>query len=212
MVVLRQSIKLREHFKNPGISFLVKFIFFFLFLYVGTQFIIGLCAEGGWYSPFIAKHLNYIAWLRKSILHGGRIAASIIGLKTIVRPPFLLQLINGPAVKMVYSCIGVGIMSFWAAFVLANAAGFLKKLLWTVAGLTLIWFINCWRIAILLYTLAKNGNINKFAEHHNLFNAICYLVVFIMMYFFTRKPTTKRTLSPNSKGTVDTSKPSIEKM
>lgn len=189
--------------KNPGISFLVKFILFFIFFYVGTQVVIGLSADVGWYSPFIAKHFNYVAWLRKSILHGGQVAASIIGLKTIVRPPFLLQLINGPAVKMVYSCIGVGVMSFWAAFVLANAASFFKKLLWALGGLTLIWFINCWRIAFLLYTLAKNGNINKFAEHHTLFNAISYLVIFIMMYLFTRKKLVKRVEKDSTVATIN---------
>ena len=190
---------MQELFKNPGISFLVKFILFFIIFYAGTQLVIGLCADVGWYSPFIAKYFNYIAWLRTSILYGGHVAANIIGLKTIIRPPFLLQIVNGPAIKMVYSCIGVGIMSFWAAFVLANQAGFLKKVLWTLGGLTLIWFINCWRVAILLYTLEKNGNINKFAEHHNLFNAICYVVVFIMMYFFTRKPAASRQITVSDK-------------
>ena len=185
--------------QNPGISFLIKFILLFAFFYVGTQVVIGLCAEVGWYSPFIAKHANYIAWLRGAILKGGHIAASLIGLNTIIRPPFVLQLVGGPAVKMVYSCIGVGVMSIWVAFVLANKASIIKKLLWTLGGLLTIWFINSWRIALLLYTLHQNGNINKFAEHHTFFNTISYIIILALMYFFTRKnPLQSETSTKNS--------------
>lgn len=172
---------------NPGILFIIKFLFLFAGFYFFNQFYIGFVAPGGYYSPFLHTYLNYVDWLRSSILYGGNLVAHVIGLKTAVVPPFLLRIVGGPGVKMVYTCIGFGVLSFWAAFVLANEGSWKKKLLWTFGGLFGIWFINCWRVALLLFTLKDQGNINRFAEHHTLFNIAAYTLIFIMMYFYTRK-------------------------
>lgn len=172
---------------NPGILFIGKFLFLFAFFYFFTYYYIGFVAPGGYYSPYLHEYANYIDWLRSSILHGANILCHLFGLNTNVKAPFLLKITNGPGVRMVYSCIGYGVMSFWAAFVIANDGSIKKKLLWLFGGLLGIWIINCLRVALLLITLKKQGNINKFAEHHTMFNIAAYTLIFVLMYFLTLK-------------------------
>lgn len=87
---------------------------------------------------------------------------------------------------MVYSCLGIGIFSFWGAFIIANEGTALNKLKWVLIGTLTIWLINVGRIVLLL--LAHNNkwvspiNIN----HHTMFNIVAYGAIFLLMYAFDR--------------------------
>jgi exosortase/archaeosortase family protein len=172
---------------NPGLLFIGKFLSLFALFYFFTYYYIGVVAPGGYYSPFLHDYANYVDWLRSSILHGANTVCHLFDLNTNVKAPFLLRVENGPGVRMVYTCIGYGVMSFWAAFVIANDGSLKKKLLWLLGGLWGIWLINCFRVALLLITLEKQGDINKFAEHHTMFNTIAYSFIFAIIYLFARK-------------------------
>ncbi len=175
-------------FTNPGIRFIVVFLSLFLIFNYGTQFWEGVCAPGGAiYSPFFEKYANYIGWLRSLILWGSHFVASAMGMDTIVIQPYFLRIVNGSGVQMVYSCIGIGVMSFWAAFIIANNGKLLNKLVWAFGGLFAIYLINCFRVAILLKIAAQKGNINSFGEHHTVFNVVAYGLVFGLMYWYGRK-------------------------
>ncbi len=106
--------------KNPGIRFIIKFLPLFFLFYFFHVFYIGITAPGGYYSPFLDQYLDYTSWLRKTLLHGGNVIARIIGLDTFVEEPYNLTIKGGRSVRMVHSCLGYGVLSFWASLVIGN--------------------------------------------------------------------------------------------
>src|SRR5450759_2374683 len=124
------------------IFFIIKFIGIFCIFYFGTVAVIGLSVPQGYYSPFVAHYLNYIDWLRTSLLLTSKGLLSLLGYQTYIADKYDLIMKNGIGIRMVYSCIGYGVMSFWAAFVLANKGSWIKKLKWLLAGWLAIWIIN----------------------------------------------------------------------
>lgn len=96
----------------------------------------------------------------------------------------LLQ--SGQSVRMVYSCIGYGVMSFWAAFVVANRGCWQKKVVWVAGGLLALWVVNVLRIALLLLAARKNWRFPFGWDHHTWFNVVAYAFVFGMIFFYDR--------------------------
>jgi exosortase/archaeosortase family protein len=179
--------------KNPGFIFIVKFLVLFLGFHYFNEFFIGITAPGGLYVPFLDHHLNYVAWLRHSILYGAKLVCGIFGYDTYIDGPYHLRSVTGHGVQMVYSCIGLGIKSFWAGFVLAHAIPWKKKIIWTLIGLVVIWVINCFRVAIILIATVNDKNINRFMEHHDFFNLVAYIFIFILVIIFLRKQGLQKT-------------------
>jgi len=173
--------------KNPGFIFIVKFLILFLGFHYFNEFFIGVTAPGGLYSPFLEHHLNYVAWLRSAVLHGADFICDTLGYKTYVQNTYFLRSVTGHGVRMVYSCIGLGIMSFWAGFVLAHTNPWKKKVFWTLLGLLVIFIINCFRVAIILIATVNDRNINHFMEHHDFFNLVAYLCILVLIIVFLRK-------------------------
>jgi exosortase/archaeosortase family protein len=93
---------------------------------------------------------------------------------------------SGVGVRMVYSCIGYGVMSFWAAFVFANKGSWQKKTGWILGGLTALWIINILRVGLLLLATHKHWPIPFSWDHHTWFNIFAYALIFIMIYFYDR--------------------------
>lgn len=178
--------------KNPETLFLIKLFLFFSLFYFGTQFWIGITTKGNYYIAFCDEYLNYVKWLRVSILKAAGIICYCFGFETNIENTISLRVINGYKVNMVYSCIGVGILSSWAAFALAYAAPAKRKIVWLLSGLFTIWFINAVRIAILLMLLNKTRNTKGFSHHHTIFNIIAYSIVILFIYFYTKEKNIKQ--------------------
>ncbi|MEO7766995.1 MAG: hypothetical protein ABIS01_06195 [Ferruginibacter sp.] len=172
--------------KNSVLVYCAKFIGAFCILYFGTMAIIGLAAPGDYYSAFIHDYLDYPALLRKSLLHGAKISLSFFGYDTYILDTYYLRVAGGRGIRLVYSCLGTGVMSFWTAFVIANRGSGKKKLAWIFAGLILIWMINIIRIALLLVATNKNWPIPFHIDSHTLFNIIAYGAILIMIFLFDR--------------------------
>lgn len=169
------------------VTYFVRFILLFLALYYFNVLYIGIVDwRGSVYSPFLDKNLNYIEWLRNSILYTSNMIAHILGLKSYVSLPFRVKIFQGPYVETVYACLGLGIMSFWVAFVSAHQADWKRKALWIAIGTFSIWFINCWRIALLLLALQYRKAINGYFNHHTLFNIVAYLLIAFLVYLHAK--------------------------
>lgn len=174
--------------KHAEISFFIKLIIFYCMLYYGTVFCIGICAPGNLYSPFAEKYLNYIKWLRESITHTASFFGNLLGYEVITPNSYKIKVVNGGGVNIVYECVGYGVMSVWAAFALAYPTHTKRKLKWLFGGLLAIWFINVIRILALLLAVNQKTkiDINKFGEHHDVFNYVAYSLIIIMIYFYTK--------------------------
>ncbi len=88
---------------------------------------------------------------------------------------------------MAAACAGLGIMSFWTAFIVAQNTCWRKKVAWCVAGILSIWIINCCRIALLFVALQSKWHVNKFMDHHELFNLCAYAIIIIMMFLYNKE-------------------------
>lgn len=173
--------------KNNLVKYIAKFLLAFLLLYFGTIAWIGLTVPGGFYSSFVENYLNYPAWLRASILAGSTIVLNLFGHQTYQPDAYILRIENGDGIRMVYSCIGYGVMSFWTAFVFANNGSWKRKLKWIFGGLISLWFINIMRVSLLLVINNKHKSMPLGIDHHTWFNIAAYLLIFVMIYFYDRE-------------------------
>ena len=172
---------------NYFIIYLIKFISIFCFLYFGTMAVIGLVSPGGvYYFSFLDKYFNYISWLRSSLLFAVKQLFSFINIAVYNRDKYTITILNGSSVHIVYSCLGYGVMSFWAAFVLANDGTIFKKISWLFLGLFVIWVINVFRLFLFLLAHNNKWSIPFGLDHHTLFTVFAYCGIFIMIYFFDK--------------------------
>ena len=168
------------------VSYLVKFIFSFCILYFGTVAFIGLVSPRGYYLPFLDHYVNYIAWLRASLLYAVSQLVSLTGAQTFDSNIYSIGIKNGSSIHIVYSCLGYGIMSFWTAFIVANTGDWKRKTSWIVSGILLIWCINVLRLFLLLISNNNKWKVPFKIDHHTLFNIMAYGCIFILIYFFDK--------------------------
>jgi exosortase/archaeosortase family protein len=168
------------------LRYLLKFILSFCFLYYGTKAIIGLASPGGYYSSFISEYLNYVKWFRYALLYAANALLSVFGYKVFVQNMYTIRMYNGVGVHLVYSCLGIGVMSFWVAFIFANKANWQKKIAWILGGWMAFFLINVIRIALLLLSANKREANTLNLDNHTLFNIAAYLLVFVMIWLFDR--------------------------
>lgn len=172
--------------KYPEAFFIVKLLIIFSFLYFGTEFWIGITAKGGLYSPFCDRYLNYVKWLRIFLLKGASFICFLFGYKTTIVDTISLKIIGGSQVNMVYSCVGYGLLSSWAAFIIAFPSKRKRKIIWLLAGVAAICLVNIIRVAGLLMLVNKTKNTAQFGYHHEIFNAVAYSVIILFIYFYTK--------------------------
>ncbi len=159
----------------------------FLFCYYVTIAVIGLSAPGGMYNEFVAKYLNYVDWIRSSLLGGTKILLNLLGTETYFNNKYNIRQVNGRGIVIVYQCVGYGIMSFWTAFIVALHGTFKKKFLWWLLGIILFWLINVLRLSLLLIATNKNWNFPFGWDHHTWFGIVAYSVMLYMIFLFDKK-------------------------
>jgi exosortase/archaeosortase family protein len=172
--------------KYVDIRFFLKFIVTFSVLFFFHQFFIGISTPGNYYNPFIDQHLNYVKWIISGVLHLSNGLAHLMGLASFVNGNYMV-IENGASIDMGWACAGLGIMSFWIAFVTAHTIGWKKKLAWCLAGITAIVLLNCLRISLLLYALQHNWKESLYASHHDMFNYASFILIFLLAIVFIRK-------------------------
>ena len=173
--------------KNSYAFFLITFFALFALFYFFNVAYIGITSPENFYSSFLDEYFNYIDWLRELILQTSNQIVRLAGFRSEIYGEYRLGIKDGPAVSMVYSCIGYGIMSLWTAFVIAHKGRVKEKILWIFIGCISILIINCFRVSLLLIALIKKWNVNGWLEHHTLFNLISYMLIFLLIYLYTNK-------------------------
>jgi len=166
--------------------YLLKFLGCFCLLYYGTKALIGLTIPGGYYSYYAANYLDYISVLRQSLLYGAKVFLLLFGYHSNVENTFYLRMVNGRSIHMVYSCLGYGISSFWAAFIFANTGSLQKKIVWILSGVICIWSINVIRVSMLLLAVNNNWQFSLGLGHHTWFNIAAYGFIFLGIYFYDK--------------------------
>jgi len=175
------TIKLAQTF-----SFVAKFLLLFCLFYFGTILVISLAAPGGLYSQFVHDYLDYVSWLKISYEKGASWIAGLFGYTTSEEDGFLIRVIGGRGVIVAYDCVGYGVMSFWAAFVISYPGKKKSRLIWLVLGLFILWLINTTRIGLFLVAINKKWDMPLGFDHHTWFNIFAYGAIFMMMYFYDK--------------------------
>lgn len=170
--------------KQTFLRFVLVFAFVFFICYYGALFITGLAIQGGMYSPIVEKYFNLAAWLRTSLIIGTKLFVSFFNIETVRTDEYVLRIPNANGIRIVYSCLGFGVMAFWTAYIVATAAKMLQKIRWLFIGLLLIWIINVVRISMVLVAGYKGWKFPLGFDHHTWFNIIAYLAIFLMMFLF----------------------------
>ena len=172
--------------KYPFIQFMLVFAVVFLFCYYGALFITGLTVQGGMHSSFVEKYFDVASWLRTSLIVGTKLFVAFFDIDTVRSNDYVLRVPGANGIRIVYSCLGFGVMSFWTAYIVATAAEKTKKIIWLFIGLMLIWILNVVRISMVLIAGNKGWKFPLRLDHHTWFNIIAYLALFMMMFLFEK--------------------------
>lgn len=183
-----------------NIPYTVRFILLFLSFYFGTKMMIGLAAPGGLHFSFIEHYLDYVTWLRMSLLYGSKYFLSLFGYYSHIEPVFTLRIDGGKHIFIAFDCAGYGVLSFWLAYILSTPSkNNYHRIFWSISGLCMLWLINCIRIS--LYLLSRNGiaHIPFKIEHHLFYNIVSYLFIGLLIFlheYYLRNSTTKEHHQP----------------
>jgi len=180
--------------QNPGktpaktlgspIRFAAIFIILFALFYYSNILFFGLTQPGHHYSPFLAGHLNYIAGLRNILLKSSAAILNLFGFAAIYNDYDLLVAGHG-TLQVVYSCLGLGVISFFAAFVLAYPKKWRSRIIFLAGGIIGIEFLNVLRFVLLAVFWNKKDN--HIIDHHTIFNMLLYLIIAFVLYFWIKR-------------------------
>ncbi|RYZ28514.1 MAG: hypothetical protein EOP49_41395 [Sphingobacteriales bacterium] len=191
---MRHLLKYRGRFTTGGnlvprgfILYVARFLGSFLVLYFGTLLIIGLSSKDHYYSSFVARYLDFVTPLRWSLLHASDAAVRLLGYQTSYQDDYTLAIDGGRGIRIVYSCVGYGVMSFWAAFIIANYGNIGTKIKWLLSGWMILWSINVLRISLLLLADVRNWGMPLGLDHHTLFNVAAYGAIFFLIYVYDKR-------------------------
>ncbi|MGI4751806.1 MAG: exosortase Y [Janthinobacterium lividum] len=190
--LMQTSIQIPANKKSnlkPELKFAIRFLFLFVILYFFNLYYNGLMLPGGNYNSFLAQHCNYIQYLRNILLHTSSAGLQLLGYPTKINNYSLLA-VGHNKINLAYDCLGFGVMSFLAAFLLTyptKSKAKLKLFLILVIGFQLL---NILRFMLLaLYWKSEGvGRIN----HHTVFNTFIYLLLIVTLYFWIEKSMIKK--------------------
>ena len=166
--------------QNSPFRFAVLFAGLFLVFYYFNILFFRETTPGKNYIPFLAEKLNYIQGLRHLLLYSAAMLLKLFGYVAVYNNYDLLVAGHG-SIQVVYSCLGLGLLSFLTAFVIAYPRTIQSKFIAFLVGVISIEILNIIRFMV----LALYGN-NSAIDHHTIFNIFIYTIVAAGLYFWTR--------------------------
>jgi len=172
----------------------IKFVVALFLLYVlfsqGNLFLNSVMTPGArFYNAYISDHFDYIQGLKTSLIVPAVWLIKSFGFYAIYNASDVM-VVAGPYLRINYSCLGLGVMSFLAAFVLAFPAPWKSTFKMLAIGTVTIYVLNVCRIAGLGILLGFfESQRQNFTYHHEVFNVIVYICIFIMLYRWIKKNT-----------------------
>lgn len=188
---MEQNLNDKKKANRAAIIFVVKLLVLYLLFSQGNLFMNSVMSEGGkFYNEYIAQNFNYIQGLKYALIKPAVWLIKLFGFYAI-HNEMDVMVVNGPYLRVNYSCLGLGVMSFLAAFIMAFPAKLKSKIKLFIFGMIMIYILNILRIAGLgiLLRIFKSQRSN-FTYHHEIFNIIVYILIFIVLYFWIKKNTT----------------------
>ncbi|RYZ24218.1 MAG: hypothetical protein EOO10_20595 [Chitinophagaceae bacterium] len=167
--------------------FYLRFAGLFFLLYYSYIFVVSVSAPTGVYFPFVAKYLNFPVPIRDAILHVSQAALSLIHYPSVLVDDSLRSPDGKYVLAMAWPCLGIGVTSFWLAFVVAHRMPIRQKVKWSLIGVVTIFIVNCTRVVIMMIAMVERWPISEYlgTNAHELFNYLSYavLLLLVMVYY-----------------------------
>jgi len=171
---------------NKHIKFIVLLLVIYSAIYFALKYLTGISTPGGTYNLFAAKYLNIASYTRNAIMYCVAGFVNLFGYNTFRESDYVLRVVNGTGIKLVYGCLAYGVMSFWIAYIIASSTIFKTKIQWLFLGLFILWIVNVIRICLVLVSTVHNWSFPFGIDQHSWFNIVAYLIIFVMIYFFEK--------------------------
>ncbi|RZJ98616.1 MAG: hypothetical protein EOO46_24945, partial [Flavobacterium sp.] len=170
-------------------GFYLRFAGLFFLFYLTYTFVISVSAPTGTYYPFVDHYLNFPAVIRFSVLHVGQFFLSLLGYSTTIADNRIISADGYSILEMAFPCYGLGVKSFWVAFICAHKLTWKQKLNWSIAGVMTIFILNCIRVAVLMISMVDKWSIadSLGTNAHDFFNYLCYAALLCLILFFYSK-------------------------
>lgn len=185
-----QNAAAKKQADKKAIKFIITLFVLYILFSQGNLFMNSVMSPGArFYNDSIAEHFNYIQGLKTALIIPAVWIIKLFGFYAIYNEMDVM-VVSGPLLRINYSCLGLGVMSFLAAFVLSFPASWKSTFKMLIIGLISIYLLNILRIAglgVLFGTFQSQRN--YFEYHHEIFNVIVYIIIFIMLYIWIRKNT-----------------------
>lgn len=175
-----------KHQKQPQ-RFLLIFLTVFSLLAGGTYLFIGLIEPSGrFYVPWLAANADFINPYIHSIMVIAKQILTSLGYLADYKAHNQLRINNYNAVTLAYQCAGIGVISLWVAFIVADNIRLVVKLKWIMVGFLLITLINALRIAVLLIAHYEHWSVLKGVSHHDFYNYVVYTVFILLILVYSK--------------------------
>lgn len=176
--------------------YLTKFFCAFSLLFFSMKAILLLTAAESPYVLSVSGWLNLLQPVQTLLVHGVQLVLSLLQCPTDLQNSYTLKLPGGTGVRLLYSCIGYGIISFWVAFVFANSGSFRKKIWWMAGGGVAFIGINVIRVSMVLVAQRQQWLLPFGFDFLTGLNVLTYLLIFLMLCLYHRASEGSKTHSP----------------
>lgn len=187
---------LKELSRYFDFSFYLRFAGLFLLFYLTYTFVVAASAPAGVYYPFVEQYLNFPVLIRHGVLNTGHFALSLLGYPTTLVDDRIVAADGVSVLQMAWACYGLGLKSFWVAFVCAHSLTLRKKILWSLLGVFTVFVLNCVRVVVLMIATVNQWAFADYmgTNNHDLFNYVCYaaLLGLIFLFYAKAKPVSER--------------------
>ncbi len=169
------------------LRFIISFLLLFTIVYGFNLAFIGVTAPGGIYLPWLQDHLNYIEHWRNFNIQATAFTLDALGYPVKITS-FTLAVPGRGGFKLIYSCLGYGIMSFLFSYVMIFPKPWRSRIVVLVPGLLIIQILNLIRFLIIsLYW--RKMSFYTWIDHHLAFDIFIYLVVIMILYMWINSNT-----------------------
>lgn len=186
----KTALKIGSQNENNTLKFMLFFVILFAFFYYFNIVFFAATTPSGhhYYNAYLATYLNYISWLRRLLLSISAGVLNLLGFGAISDEYHLL--VAGHArLELVYSCLGLGVISFFSAFVLSYPKAWKAKMIFLIAGIIGVELLNVIRFVLLgIFGAKRDGQL---LDHHTIFNIFLYLAICVSLYFWVKNDNKK---------------------
>ena len=124
-------------------------------------------------------------------VHSTKYFANILGFKTEISGVNLTGN-NGGILSVYKPCLGIKAMYIFAAMIYLTRNN--NKICWMyiLSGIIILHLLNIFRLTLLFIYVQYHNNVDMIMEHHDLYNIVVYLFIFILWIIWFERYTTLR--------------------